>query len=164
MEKEFFGYTITSEGKVFNRFGRELLGEITSEGYRRITLSINKKSVRYSLHRLIAELFIPNPSEVVNHKNGNKLDNRVENLEWTTYKNNTKHALETGLKVPKSTAGYGQGKSTAVLQIDLKTNEIINEFPSMKQAAEAVGGNFQLISAVVGGKRGSHKGFKWVKK
>lgn len=164
MEKEFFGYTITSEGRVFNRFGKELKGEITKDGYRRITLSIEKKSKRFLLHRLVAELFIPNPSEVVNHKNGNKLDNRVENIEWMTYKENTRHALDTGLKTPKSTKGCGQGRSTAVLQLDPKTGEVLNEFPSMKQAAEAIDGSFQLISAVVNGKRGTHKGFKWVKK
>lgn len=166
---EYKGYTITTEGRVFNRFGRELFGEKPKPpqvGYQRITFTIKGVSERWLMHRLIATLFIPNPNHLpyVNHIDGDKLNNRVENLEWVSAQDNTLHALATGLKVPKSTAGYGQGKSTAVLQVDPKTDQIIQEFPSMKQAAQAVGGDFQLISAVVNGKRKTHKGFKWVKK
>ena len=163
---KYYNYEITQQGKVFNRFGKELEGETTKEGYKRITLYLNKERKRFLLHRLIAELFIDNPNNypVVNHINGNKLDNRIENLEWITYKENTKHALENNLKIPKSTKGCGQGKYTPVLQIDPETGQIITEYPSMKQAAEQTGGSFQLISAVVNGKRKTHNGFKWMKK
>ena len=51
-----------------------------------------------------------------------------------------------------------------MLQIDPKTEQVIAEYPSMKQAAEQTGGSFQLISAVVNGKRKTHNGFKWMKK
>ena len=163
---KYYNYEITQQGKVFNRFGKELEGEITKEGYKRITLYLNKERKRFLLHRLIAELFIDNPNNypIVNHINGNKLDNRIENLEWITYKENTKHALENNLKIPKSTKNYGQGKYTPVLQIDPRTNQVLAEYPSMKQAAEQTGGSFQLISAVVNGKRKTHNGFKWMKK
>lgn len=59
----------------------------------------NNKDERYKIHRLVAEIFIPNieNKEVVNHKNGNKLDNRESNLEWTTVSENTIHAVDTGL-------------------------------------------------------------------
>ncbi|TPF78384.1 MULTISPECIES: NUMOD4 domain-containing protein [Bifidobacterium] len=58
-----------------------------------------RQSMRY-LHRLIAEAFIENPWHlpVINHKNGDKTDNHVTNLEWTTYSGNNRHAYRTGLK------------------------------------------------------------------
>lgn len=164
MEKEYFGYTVTREGKIFNKYKKELKGEITSNGYHRVTLSLNGKSERFLTHRLVANLFLPNPKEVVNHKNGDKLDNSVDNLEWTTQKENIAHALESGLKIPVSTKGFGQGRKTLVAQIDLKTGKEIAYFSSMSEAAREVDGSFQLISAVIQGKRKSHKGFGWKKK
>jgi hypothetical protein len=68
---------------------------ISSHGYQ--VVSVNRKT-KY-VHRLIAEEHIPNPNNYpcVNHINGNKLDNRVENLEWCTFKHNNNHARDNGL-------------------------------------------------------------------
>ena len=77
--------------------------QIGTNGYRIIKLyKNNKKRYTYSVHRLVAETFIEKPSyaECVNHINGNKLDNRVENLEWCTYSHNNKEAYKLGLKKP----------------------------------------------------------------
>lgn len=62
-------------------------------GYLQIILSANGKKTSYSIHRLVAELFIPNPDNkpCVNHKNGIRNDNSVENLEWCSYSENMKH-------------------------------------------------------------------------
>ncbi len=68
-------------------------------GYKRVCLCRNNNEKRVGIHRLVAEVFIPNPENkpCVNHKDGNKLNNRVDNLEWCTAKENNQHAIKTGL-------------------------------------------------------------------
>lgn len=68
-------------------------------GYRYVTISVKNKRKNHYVHILVAKAFIPNPEEkpCVNHKNGNKKDNSVGNLEWCTYGENQAHAIKTGL-------------------------------------------------------------------
>lgn len=99
--KDFEEYEVTGCGKVINtRTGRVLKPNITKYGYERVTLSQNSKIKRFYVHRLVALHFLPNPlfRNMVNHKNGYKRDNSVENLEWCTCKENTIHAFDTGLR------------------------------------------------------------------
>ncbi len=87
--------------KTYIRCGCELSQETTKTGYKRVIVSKDGKTRKLSVHRLVAELFIPNPENKpqVNHKDGNKANNHVSNLEWTTASENTQHAFDTGLAV-----------------------------------------------------------------
>ena len=95
-------YLISDKGKVFSikRKSLKLLKSTkSSSGYRKVRLSINGKIYNRTIHRMVAETFIPNPKnkKEVNHKDGNKSNNNVSNLEWTTRKENAIHAYDHGL-------------------------------------------------------------------
>lgn len=100
-KKEFYNYIVYNDGRVFSNYSNKFLkGEITVHGYLQYSLSINKKSKRFKAHRLVALLFIPNNDPhrtVVNHIDGNKLNNHYTNLEWCTYYDNNRHARDSGL-------------------------------------------------------------------
>lgn len=83
-----------------NTKGKVLNPSKNNRGYLRVTLSVEGKTRYDSVHRLVAETFIPNPKKLpeVNHLDGNKLNNNVENLEWVTKGQNQIHAYKTGLR------------------------------------------------------------------
>lgn len=89
---------IRKNGRIDNRKGR-VLKPAQRKGYLAITLTRNRVRKTYCVHRLVAMAFIPNPDKklTVNHINGIKTDNRVENLEWATMKENCNHKWKTGL-------------------------------------------------------------------
>lgn len=94
------GFKATREGEVIGKRGKPLKGHVDRCGYREVILSENGESKNYLVHRLIAITFIPNPLNLpqVNHKDGDKLNNRVDNLEWCTRSENLKHAYANGLE------------------------------------------------------------------
>lgn len=103
MKKEIAGYEnyiIYDNGDLYNKTtGKMLGGSIRLSGYKQYRLSKNGEQQSFYAHRLVAEAFIPNPENlpIVNHIDGNKLNNDVTNLEWVSYSDNCKHAHENDL-------------------------------------------------------------------
>jgi len=94
-------YFVNSSGEVYNKDGMRLKTSVSRDGYEIIPHWVDGKFKTRPVHRWVAEAFIPNPENkpCVNHIDGSKTNNKVSNLEWVTYSENTIHALETGLKI-----------------------------------------------------------------
>ena len=103
----FSNYLCNENGEIYSIKKKKILkGSITNKGYKRVLLTKeNGKTVQIRVHRLIAQTFLPNPENKpeVNHKDGNKTNNAVSNLEWVTTKENVQHAIKTGLNNNKGT-------------------------------------------------------------
>jgi len=121
------GYFISNKGRVKRPDGRLSKGS-QADGYTRVKI----KGVSIAVHRLAAEAFNLQRctgQDMVNHKNGCKTDNRIDNLEWVTAKQNVQHAIETGLRLP-----HGSRK---VHELD-SCGKIVRTFESVTAAAKAV--------------------------
>ena len=98
--KEFEEYTISKEGVVYSlKNNKKLKPWINGKGYLQVRLYKDGKGYDKRVHRLVAETYIKNKEnkEQVNHIDGNKLNNNVNNLEWVTNSENQKHAFQTGI-------------------------------------------------------------------
>lgn len=96
----FKHHTVDENGQVKNlKTGRVLKPNLRKNGYYLMTIWEDGKSYKRYLHRIIAEAFIPNPDNkrTINHKDGNKQNNILGNLEWATYGENVSHAYNTNL-------------------------------------------------------------------
>ena len=99
-------YQVNQNGEIYSLISQKVLkpfyrGSRPDNKYQVVDLHKDKKGKTISVHRIVAEAFIPNPNNFpcVNHKDGNKNNNHVDNLEWCTYLENNSHAFRTGLKV-----------------------------------------------------------------
>lgn len=129
-------FTIDENGTIKNLKGKVISQRISNSGYLYVTIKINGKCSGRFIHRAIAFAFIDNPDNkfYVNHKDGNKLNNSIENLEWCTSSENNQHSYDTGLKIYrplhyKNKFGFEHNRSKAVKCIE--TGEI---FGSMSEA------------------------------
>lgn len=96
-KSESFSY-IQTNGKIFTLKAKIKKLTLGNNGYYHFRF----KGRQYLLHRAIGLAFIPNPNNeaTINHKDGNKLNNDIDNLEWVSYRENSLHAIRTGLRKP----------------------------------------------------------------
>lgn len=101
---------VKRNNNIYNWKEKILTPQIEKNGYIRFVLSKNGKMYRIFAHRAVAETFIENYSNKpqVNHKDGNKLNNRVENLEWVSAQENTLHSLKNNLRKPQKVKKIAQ--------------------------------------------------------
>lgn len=146
------GYYIDPRGWVYsNKTRRILKSSCNGRGYQHVVLRLGGRSVDRYVHRLVAEEHLANPLGLreVNHKDGDKSNNHVENLEWVSSSGNKTHAVETGLRPLKPVAQY---------RLD---GTLVKTYPSARDAEEFTGIRRGLIRGCCnGGKKTSH-GFIW---
>lgn len=164
-------YKVSNLGNVISnrrnyKCGTRYLSSYDKGGYRRVSLVVNCQKKNLLVHRLVAEAFIPNPENknAVNHIDGCKTNNCVDNLEWVTNQENTAHAIKIGLRPPDAPyrirRGADNSRSKKVLQYDLDGN-LIAEYACSREAAEAIGSIKDSILRCCRGERMTHRGFVW---
>lgn len=143
---EFGKYTICSDGVVLGQKGEVLKLATTQDGYVILNTYDHCKQMSYRLHRLIAKLYIPNPNNYpqVNHKDGNKLNNCIDNLEWCTQSHNIRHAYDNGL--------MRSAKSKFNEDQVIKIRERINSGESARSIAISLGVSPTSILGIKNGK------------
>ena len=179
-ETKYKGYFATEDGQIWSEkshkfLSQSLRGEI-DKSYLRVSLFIEGKKKTVDVHRLVAETFIPNPDNlpVINHKDENKYNNNVNNLEWVTEKSNANYGTrnqkisEKNKEIFKNTE-VKRGKHPEAVKIamcDPKTQEVLQIFDSIASACEFLNkypSGQPNISAVLNGRRKTAYKYFWKK-
>ena len=137
-----------------------IISEVTmKDGYKRVSLSNNGLRKSFLVHRLVAKIFISNPNNLpqVNHKDEDKTNNSVDNLEWCDSKYNSNYGSRN-IRASKSL--YCKGKSKTIGQYTLE-GKLIRIWCSATEAARKLGYNQGLIDMCCKGKRNKHKNYIW---
>lgn len=145
-------YAITDGGQVYSyRRNKFMKLDITKNGYVRVGLYDNGKTIHYLIHRLVAEAFLPNPNDLpcVNHKDENRQNNILSNLEWCSYEYNNTY----GTRIEKAV----KAKSKPVKQLTMD-GEFIKLWDSAAEASKAIGAQ---VYRAANGSRKSAGGYRW---
>ena len=170
------GYLATTDGRIYSQKTHKFLSQSIRGEYLRVGLINDGERKSYSVHRLVAETFIPNPNNLpqVNHKDENKLNNNVDNLEWVTVKDNANHGTRNKRISEKNKLlfpdGNGRGgdhpEAVKIAMCDPLTHQIIKEFSSIADACHYLDkypNGQPNISAVLNGRRKTAYKFFWKK-
>lgn len=146
-------YEVSNLGRV-RRDGRILKPSKNKKGYLLVSLFKNGIERKAYIHRLVAQSFLPNPSNFpcINHKDENKTNNIIDNLEWCDHQYNNNYGTRN--------ERISESQYKPVLQYDLLGN-FIREWPSMKKVEEEMGIKYQNISGCCSGKYKTAGGFVW---
>jgi len=148
-------YLVSNDGQIRSIKSNKVLScSSIRGGYKSFTAQFNKKKKTIKVHRMVALAFIPNEDtkkNIVNHKDGNKLNNNVDNLEWVTLRQNNQHAIDTGLiKITKR----------KIHQCNLD-GEILNTYDTMMGAGRETNIDPAGIAKCCKGTRKTAGGYKW---
>lgn len=159
-------YSVSPDGKIYNDNTGRLKVPAISKGYYKVDLYKDGKRETKRIHRLVAESFIPNPNGLpeINHKDGNRLNNSIDNLEWVNRSQNMIHAYSTGLTKPHPSYGMlgkknPNGGSKGKPIICVETNEY---FKNAAEAERRLGISDSCILDVIHGYQQSTHGLHFV--
>ena len=154
-------YIVSNTGRVRRTGSDRDKAAKTKKKYEQVDLYKDGKRTSKAVHILVAEAFIPNPDNKpeVNHKDGNKHNNHVDNLEWVTHKENCEHAWKNGLAKPsRSMLGRknpNAGRKGKPIRI-VETGEVFN---SSLECEKAINGNNRHINDCLRGRQNTHRGY-----
>lgn len=157
-------YMASSNGRIKNFNTNKVLKTRISRGYELVNIQIKGKPKTFTVHRLIAKTFIPNPmnKREINHKDENKLNNALSNLMWCTSKENANWGTRNE-RISKSITGLQRisVNKVRVIKLDIESNEIIDSYNSVSEAAKLNNIGQSNISDVLRGARKQTGGFAW---
>lgn len=139
---DYPGYKVSSFGNVIGKFGRQIKPWDNSRGYNTVWISNENGKKKATVHRLVADSFLPNPENkpTVNHKNHNRKDNTVENLEWATYSEQSVHSPGPVGKSGERNIFIIRNPLSNTYWVSIKRNKHIifnNRFKTLQEAINA---------------------------